>query len=209
MHLCSFPPKSHQSPKDVPHARLLRLLLSREGTHIFGCRGQSCLIPGTTGYNVRMTKRTLTSLALSIGLAASVATPALADGAASTRNIIIGGAAVAGTLLIINHNKKVHERYAQDARQQAQTASERNDAEAAYRSEQRAYQNEVALVGQYKREVSVQHSQILALRRQVAMTHSSRMNTAEVSRGVGVANATTPNARPLRVASTSYGWGHF
>ena len=156
-----------------------------------------------------MTKRTLTSLALSIGLAASVATPALADGAASTRNIIIGGAAVAGTLLIINHNKKVHERYAQDARQQAQTASERNDAEAAYRSEQRAYQNEVALVGQYKREVSVQHSQILALRRQVAMTHSSRMNTAEVSRGVGVANATTPNARPLRVASTSYGWGHF
>lgn len=151
-----------------------------------------------------MTKRTLTSLALVVGLASSAVAPAYADGAASTRNIIFGAAAVGGTLLIINHNKKVHEKYAEDARRQAQAESERNNAEAAYQSERRAYQNEVALVGQYKRETAYQHNQIMALRKQVAMTRTNPVHTAAVSHGTSVANA-----QPLRIASTSYGWGQF
>ena len=60
-----------------------------------------------------MTKRRLACFTFAAALAASAmpAAPALADGAASTRNIIIGGAAA--TLLIINHNRKVHEKYAE------------------------------------------------------------------------------------------------
>src|SRR5579883_3079191 len=83
------------------------------------------------------------------------AAPALADGAASTRNILLGiGAA---TYLIIQHNRKVHERYAEDARRQASLEESNNDAWAAYHQEARAYQEEVAVNQSLKREIAYQH----------------------------------------------------
>ena len=63
-------------------------------------------------------------------LALMPAPQALADGAASTRNILLGVGAAAGTLIIINHNKKVHEKYAEDAQKQAALAEQRDDAQA-------------------------------------------------------------------------------
>ena len=59
-----------------------------------------------------MTKRRLACFTFAAALAATAlpSAPALADGAASTRNILLGGAAA--TLLIINHNRKVHQKYA-------------------------------------------------------------------------------------------------
>jgi hypothetical protein len=145
-----------------------------------------------------MDKRTLPALVLSLGIAAVSAAPALADGAASTRNILIGGAAAAaGTLLIINHNKQVHAKYADDARRQADAQAQANDAHAAYLSERRAYENEVALVAQYKRETAIQHQQILSLRKQIAATSDGTHAVAHASAKSGT----------IRIASTSWGWG--
>jgi hypothetical protein len=137
------------------------------------------------------------------------AQPAAADGAASTRNIIFGAAAVAGTLLIINHNKKVHERYAEDARRQAALADQRDDAQAAYASERRAYQNEVALVQSYQHEVALQHgqvardrAQISALQHQVALTRQRRDTVAAAPQQAAPALTTAYDP-----AIVSYGWG--
>ncbi len=143
---------------------------------------------------------------------------AVADGAASTRNIIFGGAAVAGTLLIINHNKKVHERYAEDARRQAELSSERDDAQAAYASERRAYEQEAALVSEYKREVAYQHSivvqderSIVQIKRRLAydeqfgdagFTRPISQRDVAPGRSVTVLAQVPPDA-------VSYGWGDF
>src|SRR5579884_1999025 len=54
--------------------------------------------------------------------------PARADGAASTRNIILGGALAAGTVLVINHNKKVHQKEAELDSARRQAESERDQA---------------------------------------------------------------------------------
>src|SRR5579883_2442847 len=90
------------------------------------------------------------------------AAPALADGRASTRNILLGiGAA---TYLIIQHNRKVHEKYAEDARRQAELQAENNDAWAAYNSEKRSDDNAWAEISDLKREVSYQHQVILEQR---------------------------------------------
>ena len=117
-----------------------------------------------------MTKRRLACFAFAATLAAATlpSAPALADGAASTRNILIGGAAA--TLLIINHNRKVHQKYAEYDRRQAETQSQANNAEAAYESERSAYAHEAALVAGYKHEVAVQHQQVLALRHQLVVS---------------------------------------
>jgi len=157
-----------------------------------------------------MNIRTLTALALSIGLTAGAVAPALADGAASTRNILIGGAAVAGTLLIINHNKKVHEKYAEDARNQAAAENSAANAQAAYASERTAYEHEAALVGEYKHEVALQHTQIVSLRHQVATTDAGHTAFTQPARPIAPARtavASSTNEHPLRVASVSYGWG--
>lgn len=147
-----------------------------------------------------MKKRSLASLALAVGLTMTAlpAAPALADGAASTRNIIIGGAAAA--LLIINHNKKVHQKYDEYARRQASAEASANDAQAAYATEKRLYENQVALNGQYKREVAIQHNEIVKLRNQVAYEkkHAFAQPQAVVP---------APQPQPVRVASVSYGWG--
>lgn len=132
--------------------------------------------------------------------------PASADGAASTRNIILGGAAAA--LIIINHNKQVHAKYAQDAANEASLAAQRDDAQSAYKSEQKAYSNEAALVSDLKREVSYQHDQIDQLRRQVAVLqpHGSTGQPTNF-----VAQTTLVHPTPVggeqQVAVTSYGWG--
>jgi hypothetical protein len=137
--------------------------------------------------------------------------PALADGAASTRNIIIGGAAVAaGTLILINHNKQVHERYAQDAQRQAALQSQANDAQGAYESERSAYQHEVAINSAYKREVSIQHQQVVSLERQLS---ESKRTAAAVSPG-RTAFVQPASVTPVQTASggqktnvVALGWG--
>lgn len=53
-------------------------------------------------------KKIITSLALTAMISLGIVTPALADGAASTRNIIFGAGAVYG-LIQLNHNKHAHQ----------------------------------------------------------------------------------------------------
>jgi hypothetical protein len=121
----------------------------------------------------------LTSLAFALGSAA----PVFADGAASTRNIIIfGAAAAAGTAAIVNHNKKVHERYAEDANNLAAAQAEASAAESdarvargqaeqehnAYLKAHSAYVREASLAARFKRQSETQHDVIAGLRRQLA-----------------------------------------
>ncbi len=108
------------------------------------------------------------ALAAVLGLFALAPAPARADGAASTRNIIFGAAAIGGTLLIINHNKKVHQKYAEYDRRQAATSAERNQAQAAYQSERSAYGHQVAINNELQREVAYQHSAIRQRDKQIA-----------------------------------------
>jgi hypothetical protein len=138
-------------------------------------------------------KRTLASIALA-GMVGFTAAPALADGAASTRNIIGGAALVGGTLLIINHNKKVHQKEDEMASAQAQAEENANNAQAAYQSERKAYLAQVALNGEYQHEVAVQHQMIVQMRTQLASAQKA-----------GYAGAAP--AQPVRIATTSYGWG--
>src|SRR5580700_671400 len=142
-------------------------------------------------------QRTLASIALAgtVALTALPAAPALADGAASTRNIIGGAAVIGGTLLIINHNKKVHEKEDQMASAQASAEESADNAQAAYAAERRAYRAQVAINGEYKHEVAVQHAMIVQMRNQLASAQRSGYVAA------------APAAPAARVATTSYGWG--
>lgn len=147
-------------------------------------------------------KRFTAATALAGSLAFLVpAAPALANGAASTRNIILGiGAA---TYLIVNHNRKVHQRYAEYRQQQAQTAQERDNAWAAYSNEKAAYEQEAAANADLRKEVAYQHHMIVVQRQQLAM--SGRHNA---TRTAFVANERhARSASPNQVASVSYGWG--
>ncbi len=144
------------------------------------------------------------TLAASLAVTAVPSAPALADGAASTRNIILGGAAIAGALLIINHNKKVHQKYAEYEYRQAQTQNEANNAEAAYQSERSAYNHEAALVSAYQHEVSLQHQEVLRLRHQLAMANRSR---AQHVASQPVAHAPLVAAARSERTGPSYGWG--
>lgn len=157
-------------------------------------------------------KRAIAGSALAAMLALLVpAAPALADGAASTRNILLGiGAA---TYLIIQHNRKVHERYAEDARRQAELQSENNDAWAAYSSEKRAYSNSLAEISDLKREVAYQHSVIQQQRHQLSMGQRNGFIQQRAAYAPPPARRSTVHA--VRVASApssdvamvSYGWG--
>jgi hypothetical protein len=71
-----------------------------------------------------MNAKSLTASILAAAVSLGTMTPALADGAASTRNILIGGAAAALTL--VNWNKKKRqkqEEQREQARRQAQYRS--------------------------------------------------------------------------------------
>lgn len=114
--------------------------------------------------------------------------PAWADGGASTRNIIIGGAAAAaGTMILINHNKQVHARYAADAQRQAALQAQGNDAQAAYASERSAYDHQVAINQELEKEVALQHQVVVRLQRD--LTESKK------------------RAASLKAGTVSYGWG--
>ncbi|HEY0798660.1 MAG TPA: hypothetical protein VGD50_05890 [Candidatus Baltobacteraceae bacterium] len=149
----------------------------------------------------RSNRLLVAAVAAALGFSLLAPAPTLADGAASTRNIIFGGAAAAaGTLILINHNKQVHERYAADAQTQATLAAQRNDATAAYESERSAYNHEVAINGEYKREVSLQHQQVVSLERQLATSR----RTAAAGVGNGFAQ---PVSGSGKTAVASLGWG--
>ncbi len=162
-----------------------------------------------------MTKRRLAcfTLAAALGATAMPAAPALADGAASTRNIIIGGAAA--TLLILNHNRKVHEKYAEKDRAIARQQARASDAESAYYSERQAYAHEAALVASYQHEVAIQHQEVLRLRHQLAMSRGPAQHVAAAQPQarpgyhplVAAATSRPADRAPTRVATTSYGWG--
>lgn len=160
--------------------------------------------------------RAIAGVTLAAGLASIVpAVPAMADGAASTRNILLG--AGAATYLIIQHNRKVHERYAEDARRQAELQSEKNDAWAAYRSEKNANANNLAEISDLKREIAYQHSVIVQQRKQLAMSRTGRAHVAQrvarhvaarhaAARHVAARSAVHANRKP-QLAMVSYGWG--
>jgi hypothetical protein len=160
-------------------------------------------------------KRALAGTALAATLALAVpAAPALADGAASTRNILLGVGAA--TYLIIQHNRKVHEKYAEYDRRQAELKSENNDAWAAYSSEKKAYNNTLAEVVDLKREVAYQHNVIAQQRHQLAMAQRSSSHpqtVAFVSQPVrsnrnGSAHRAASKPPSKDVAMVSYGWGN-
>lgn len=165
-------------------------------------------------------KRAIAASALAGVLAAAIpAAPALADGAASTRNIFLGVGAA--TYLIIQHNRKVHEKYAEDSRKQAALQSENNDAWAAYSSEKKANDNSLAEISDLKREVAYQHGVIVQQRSQLAMAQRSgyQVQTAyapparhaasqqQQQRHAAVASNARPQAKRNDVAMVSYGWG--
>ena len=118
-------------------------------------------------------KQALASVALTGTLALAIpAAPAFADGAASTRNLILlGGAA---TYLIIQHNRKVHEHYAEYARRQAALSQENNDAWSAYHQEQRAYEQEVQVNSELKKEIAYQHGVVDQQRHQLGLGRRPR-----------------------------------
>lgn len=153
-------------------------------------------------------KRALAGTTLAALMALIVpAAPALADGAASTRNILLGVGAA--TYLIIQHNRKVHEKYAEYDRRQAELQSENSDAWAAYSSEKNAYNNELAEVSDLKREVAYQHNVVQQLRHQLAMSGrgESYRQTAFASRPAASRTARRSVADRNAVAMVSYGWG--
>ena len=149
--------------------------------------------------------RILLALALVVALLAPLAAvrPVLADGAASTRNILIGVGAAAATLIIINHNKKLHEKYAEDAAKQAALAKQRDDATAALAAEKQAYQHERAVAQELEKEVSQQHQMI------VKQQHELGQVMPQGFVGRAVAKAPTPDGGSRQVALESYGWGTF
>src|SRR5260370_30353723 len=155
---------------------------------------------------MKMTRVTAAALIAAMAMTLVPTRPVYADGAASTRNILIGAAAA--TLIIINHNKKVHERYAEDAAAQASLAAQRDNAQAAYSSEKRAYDGEAALVTDLKREVAYQHDVIEQQRHQLAVMQPSGGNTAQSN---FVAQTTlvkpTPVGAEKHVHVTSSDWG--
>ncbi|HEY0394387.1 MAG TPA: hypothetical protein VGD01_07805 [Candidatus Elarobacter sp.] len=71
-----------------------------------------------------MNAKLLTAGALAATMTFGATAPALADGAASTRNILIGGAAAA--VLITNYNHKVRQKREEQREQTRRQASYRN-----------------------------------------------------------------------------------
>jgi hypothetical protein len=126
--------------------------------------------------------------------------PALADGAASTRNLLFLGAAAAAAYLVIKHNHDVHQREAAMAARQAQTAQQRDDAWAAYSAERRAYLAQLADNRALEREVSYQHRVIQAQHRAIARAAHGAAPETEAFVG-------PPPHALASFGNASYGWG--
>jgi hypothetical protein len=135
-------------------------------------------------------------------LLASAPQAILADGAASTRNILIGVGAAAATLVIINHNKKVHQKYAEDAQKQAALAQQRDDATTAARQYKLAYEHETQVADSLKQEVAIQNQQIARLQSVVNPAGSNFVAVKPVS-------ATASHSIAANDQVVSYGWGSF
>jgi hypothetical protein len=151
-------------------------------------------------------KQALASVALTGTLALAIpAAPALADGAASTRNLILLGGAAA-TYLIIQHNRKVHEKYAEYDRRQAALSQENNDAWAAYHQEQNAYAQQVQVNQELKKEIAYQHQVVKQQQREIA-TLGGRSGSYEAPARHQVARSGQQPASNNQVALVSYGWG--
>lgn len=147
-------------------------------------------------------KKALAGTLAATTLAAGMPIAAAADGAASTRNIILGGALA--TYLIIQHNRKVHEKYAEDARNEAAANARANDASAAYAAEKRAYEAQVAANADLKREVAYQHSVVVQQQKQLA---AAGVKFVAQDRPATSSSAVASNAKTQKVAVVSYGWG--
>jgi len=161
-----------------------------------------------------ITKRFIAgTIAAGLLLGTMPASAVRADGGASTRNILFGLGAAAGTLIIINHNRQVHERYAQDAQTQAALAAQRNDAQAAYASEKKANENLAVANDELKKEVAYQHSIIDQQQSKIAMMKSSTLSAPAYSAPARVATVSNANgtvadkSTAQTVAVVSYGWG--
>jgi hypothetical protein len=134
----------------------------------------------------------------------------LADGAASTRNILLGVGAAAATLIIINHNKKVHQKYAEDAQAQAALASQRNDAQAAYRAEVKAYDNQVAVNTELKEEVAIKDKQVQQQNDAIGQLRQQLAQMGVQTQQVAAVPAPAPKHAPVSAHAPqmiSYGWG--
>ncbi|HLX03280.1 MAG TPA: hypothetical protein VKS80_14340 [Trinickia sp.] len=132
----------------------------------------------------------LASIALAGSVASSVPAPVYADGAASTRNILLLGGAAA--YMIIQHNRKVHQKYAEDAQREADLEQQNNDEHAAYEQERRAYNEQVAVTRELQKEVAYQHEVVEQQRAQLSALHVQSGFSAPGS----------------QVAAVSYGWGN-
>jgi hypothetical protein len=155
---------------------------------------------------IKQTKILAASL-IGLMLLASAPKMTLADGAASTRNILIGAGAAAATLIIINHNKKVHQKYAEDAQAQAALAQQRNDAQAAAQQYKVAYEHETIVAQSLKKEVAIQQDQISKLQSQVAALNPPGSNF--LAGKPAVATVTHTVAAQPAPQVVSYGWGSF
>jgi|SRR6516225_5412692 hypothetical protein len=158
-----------------------------------------------------MKTKALVAAALVAAFLASMAPApqALADGAASTRNILLGIGAAAGTLIIINHNKKVHQKYAEDAQKEASLAAQRDDAQAAYKAEVKAYDNQVAVNDELRHEVAVK-DQIIDQQKVALSQMGVQVQSAPAP--VAVAHHQAPPKAPAgshAAQIVSYGWGVF
>lgn len=166
------------------------------------------MVTARTGIILKAISAFITTALLALTLPAL---PARADGAASTRNIILGGALAAGTLLILNHNKKVHQKEDELSNARNQAEAQRDQAYASAQSEaasagalrkQLAAQNrEMAAL---KHEIAQQHDQINQLRKQVSVTGGSSSGTSFIGPPPVRAASTAPT---MRLAQASYGWG--
>lgn len=139
-------------------------------------------------------------------LATGMPVAAYADGAASTRNIILGGALA--TYLIIQHNRKVHEKYAEDASNLAASQRQANNAEAAYSSEHKAYLAQLAANADLKKEVAYQHQIVVQQQQQLASAgiHTSYASPHQVALAAKAAKAR--GTKTPQVATVAYGWGN-
>jgi hypothetical protein len=153
-------------------------------------------------------KQALASVALTGTLALALPTaPAHADGAASTRNLILLGGAAA-TYMIIQHNRKVHEKYAEYDRRQAALSQENNDAWSAYHQEQSAYAQQVQVNQELKKEVAYQHRVVQQQQRQLAALSGRRSGFVKSASTQRVAQQSRSHRNAnTQVAMVSYGWG--
>jgi hypothetical protein len=147
-------------------------------------------------------RKSIAGLALiAIAVMSVPAAPVRADGAASTRNILLLGAAAA-TYLVIQHNRVVHAREAAAAQQQASTQAQAQDAWAALSAEKRAYSAQVAENQDLQREVAYQHSIVVQQQRQLAAVGGTNF----VQR-IAPQRSVAQTASTRQVAMVSYGWG--